>query len=87
MTTKLGGKTLGRYLRSLRLSRGLTRNDLRDRAVAAGLPISYRNLTRLECDDVEDPKVSTLRAYAAGVGISLRELLPDDLFGPPQRAH
>lgn len=62
---------IGSRLRSLRESKKLTQQQL---ATAAGLSLSV--LSRIEYGGTPDPRISTLRALAKALGVSL-----DDLAG------
>ena len=65
-------EALGTRLRRLRTAAGLTQQDL---ASQAGLSMSA--VTQMELGKRSDPKLSTLRALAGVLGVSVVELIDD----------
>jgi transcriptional regulator with XRE-family HTH domain len=70
---------LARRLKELREARGLSQMAL---AVRAGLSLSMVAL--IEQGQREDPRVSTLRALADALGVSLDELAPSETPPPAE---
>jgi transcriptional regulator with XRE-family HTH domain len=63
---------IGARLKALRTARGLSQQDV---AMAGGLSLSI--VSQLEQGKTDDPKLSTLKAIAAGLGVTLDELTGD----------
>jgi transcriptional regulator with XRE-family HTH domain len=66
------GTGIGKRVRELRAAAGLTQQQL---AVAAGMTLS--NVAQIERGKITDPRLSTLRALAAALGVPLGELAGD----------
>lgn len=64
------GESLGDVIRRLRRDRGLTQEDLADRA-----GISQRTLSDIERGNIGLPRVENLRALAAALGVDTGDLL------------
>jgi XRE family transcriptional regulator, fatty acid utilization regulator len=62
--------TVARRITELRLAAGMTQQEL---AVKAGLSIS--NLSQIEQGKRKDPRISTVSALAAALGVDVTELL------------
>jgi transcriptional regulator with XRE-family HTH domain len=68
-------------LRELRTAAGLTQQDL---AVKAGLSMSA--VAHLEGGRIPDPRLSTLKALARALGVSLDDLAREESEEPPKKA-
>jgi transcriptional regulator with XRE-family HTH domain len=66
---------LGQRIRHLRQSRGLTMQDLTERAGKLGIRLPCRTLSDLERGERKDPQLSTLLAIAGGLGVELSRLV------------
>jgi transcriptional regulator with XRE-family HTH domain len=67
-------------LRELRTAAGLTQQEL---AVKAGLSMSA--VAHLEGGRIPDPRLSTLKALARALGVSLDDLARDEGEEPPKK--
>jgi transcriptional regulator with XRE-family HTH domain len=67
-----GSETLSARLKALRTARGLSQQQLADRA---GLTKS--NVTQLEQGRITDPRLSTLRALAGALEVRIDEVTGD----------
>lgn len=73
MPTMAAVKIDGTKLKSLRERRFLRREELAD------LVGSHRDhIGRLERDEIDSPRMTTIRKLAAALGVEPRELLADD---------
>jgi transcriptional regulator with XRE-family HTH domain len=66
---------LGQHIRSLRQSRGWTMQQLVERAERLGIRLPWRTLSDLERGKRGDPRLSTLLAVAAAMGVELSRLV------------
>lgn len=66
------GSDLGARVRRLRATAGMTQQQL---AVAAGLAVS--NVAQIEQGKIPDPRLSTLRALAKAMGVTVSDLAGD----------
>jgi transcriptional regulator with XRE-family HTH domain len=73
LTMTTDRKSLAARVRALRLAAGMTQQQL---AVAAGLALG--GLAQIEQGTTRDPRVSTLRALAKALGVTLDELAGED---------
>jgi transcriptional regulator with XRE-family HTH domain len=80
---------LGRRIRYLRQSRGLTMSALIERAKGLGLELPWRTLSDLERGQRKDPRLSTLLAVAGGLGVELTRLVEvlDQEVTPSEEEH
>jgi transcriptional regulator with XRE-family HTH domain len=65
-------KTLGQHLTALRESKGLTQEDLADKS-----GISRPQISRLENDEVDAPRRTTLVKLATALGVGIDEIQAD----------
>jgi transcriptional regulator with XRE-family HTH domain len=73
MPTMAAVKIDGTKLKSLREQRFLTREELADKVG------SHRDhIGRLERDEIDSPRMTTIRKLAAALDVDPRELLADD---------
>jgi transcriptional regulator with XRE-family HTH domain len=70
------GRSIAARLRALRASAGLTQQEL---AGKAGLSMSV--VTQIERGVIPDPRISTLRALAQALNITVGELVDTPLEG------
>ena len=63
-------KTIGQQVREWRERQGLSQ-----RALAKAAGISNAMATKIENEDISDPRLSTLRALAAALGVTVAELI------------
>ena len=70
---------LGRFVRSLRTAQGLTLDQLAQRS-----GITLRSIQAIETGNSERPRVETLQALAAGLGIDVSTLAAKVYESPPK---
>jgi|GEM_PF-1437059 len=71
-------KTLGQHLTALRESKGLTQEDLADKS-----GISRPQISRLENNEVEAPRRTTLAKLAQALGVSVDSIQVESLAKRP----
>ncbi len=78
------GRSFGRIVRSARVRRGLTLEDLVVLVASWKVRVSVRNLQRIEHDET-DPRISLVCTLAVALELTSEDLRIEDLVGTPWR--
>lgn len=73
MTLLMAGSTTGDRIRHCRDAAELTQRQLADR-----LGVTQSFVSQIESNPKKEPSLSMLRKIAIALGVSLKDLLPDD---------